>query len=62
MLYIVHEAILFIVTHQSRRDKENKGMWKAYMKCDITLGIGVCPATIKIIAIPLAMSSQRFLF
>lgn len=22
MLYIVHEAILFIVTHQSRRDKE----------------------------------------
>lgn len=36
-------------------------MWKAYMKCDITLGIGVCPATIKIIAIPLAMSSQRFL-
>ena len=55
MLYIVHEAILFIVTHQSR-------MWKAYMKCDITLGIGVCPATIKIIAIPLAMSSQRFLF
>lgn len=53
MLYIVHEAILFIVTHQSRRDN---------MKCDITLGIGVCPATIKIIAIPLAMSSQRFLF
>ncbi len=35
-------------------------MWKAYMKCDITLGIGVCPATIKVIAMPLAISSQSF--
>lgn len=37
---------------------KNRGMWNAKMKLDIFSGIDVCPITIKIIAIPLAMLSQ----